>query len=71
MKRKTEERGSLDGHVQPESKKRALSSEEAAARFRDGLFDTAEQQKYTSEYAKSSPYVLQPLQWLQTDFLCI
>ncbi|KAJ6010118.1 hypothetical protein N7499_004478 [Penicillium canescens] len=57
MKRKTEERGSLDGHVQPESKKRALSSEEAATRFRDGLFDTAEQQKYTSEYAKSSPYL--------------
>lgn len=69
MKRKTEERGSLDGHVQPESKKRALSSEEAATRFRDGLFDTAEQQKYTSEYAKSSPYVLEPLQWLQADFL--
>jgi hypothetical protein len=69
MKRKTEERGSFDGHVQPESKKRALSSEEAATRFRDGLFDTAEQQKYTSEYAKSSPYVFEPLQWLQADFL--
>lgn len=41
----------------PESKKRALSSEEAAARFRDGLFDVAEQQKYTGEYAESSPYV--------------
>lgn len=57
MKRKTDARASLDGNSMPKSKKRALSSEEAAARFRDGLFDTAEQQKYTSEYAKSSPYV--------------
>ena len=47
----------MDGNAMPESKKRALSSEEAAARFRDGLFDVAEQQKYTGEYAKSSPYV--------------
>lgn len=57
MKRKTDTRASLDGNAMPQSKKRALSSEEAAARFRDGLFDTAEQQKYTGEYAKSSPYV--------------
>lgn len=57
MKRKTDTRGSLDGNAMPESKKRALSSEEAAARFRDGLFDVAEQQKYTGEYAGSSPYV--------------
>jgi len=57
MKRKTDTRGSLDGNAMPESKKRALSNEEAAARFRDGLFDIAEQQKYTTEYAKSSPYV--------------
>ncbi|KAJ5781269.1 hypothetical protein N7457_006429 [Penicillium paradoxum] len=64
MKRKTDTRASLDGHAQPQSKKRALSSEEAAARFRDGLFDTAEQQKYTNEYARSSPYlhgVIHPL----------
>ncbi|CAI7669189.1 unnamed protein product [Penicillium discolor] len=64
MKRKTDARASLDGNAMPQSKKRALSSEEAAARFRDGLFDTAEQQKYTSEYAKSSPYlhgVIHPL----------
>lgn len=47
----------MDGNAMPESKKRALSSEEAASRFRDGLFDVAEQQKYTGEYAKSSPYV--------------
>lgn len=58
MKRKTEERPSIEGNGLPQSKKRALSSEEAAARFRDGLFDPAEQQKYTDAYAKSSPYVL-------------
>ena len=58
MKRKTEERGSLDANGLPESKKRVLSSEEAATRFRDGLFDPAEQQKYTEAYAKSTPYVL-------------
>ncbi|CAG8069607.1 unnamed protein product [Penicillium salamii] len=54
----------MDGNAMPESKKRALSSEEAASRFRDGLFDVAEQQKYTGEYAKSSPYlhgVIHPL----------
>ncbi|KAJ5189959.1 Prolyl 4-hydroxylase alpha subunit [Penicillium cf. griseofulvum] len=64
MKRNTDTRASLDGNSMPQSKKRALSSEEAAARFRDGLFETAEQQKYTSEYAKSSPYlhgVIHPL----------
>ncbi|KAJ5091141.1 hypothetical protein NUU61_006011 [Penicillium alfredii] len=57
MKRKTDQRGSLDGNGLPESKKRALSSEEAVARFRDGLFDSAEQQKYTDSYAKSAPYL--------------
>lgn len=57
MKRKTEERGSLDANGLPESKKRALSSEEAVARFRDGLFDAAEEQQYTEAYAKSTPYV--------------
>jgi hypothetical protein len=55
----------------PESKKRALSSEEAAACFRDGLFDTAEQQKYTGEYAKSSPYVYgnDMFEWLSTNII--
>ncbi|KAJ5591986.1 Prolyl 3-4-dihydroxylase ofd1 [Penicillium hispanicum] len=57
MKRKTEERGSLDANGPPESKKRVLSSEEATARFRDGLFDAAEQQKYTDAYTKSTPYL--------------
>ncbi|KAJ5566601.1 hypothetical protein N7535_008239 [Penicillium sp. DV-2018c] len=64
MKRKTESRASMDGNAMPQSKKRALSSEEAAACFRDGLFDNAEQQKYTEQYAKSSPYlhgVIHPL----------
>ncbi|OQD70308.1 hypothetical protein PENDEC_c024G02848 [Penicillium decumbens] len=64
MKRTTEERPSIDGNGLPESKKRALSSEEAAARFRDGLFDPAEQKQYTDSYAKSSPYyhgVIHPL----------
>ena len=55
MKRKTETKEQANG--QPDYKKRALSSEEAAARFRDGLFDSAEQQKYTKEYAQSAPYV--------------
>lgn len=54
MKRKTESNGQANG--QP-GKKRALSSEEAATRFRDGLFDGAEQQRYTKEYAQSAPYV--------------
>ena len=57
MKRKTEERGSLDANGLPESKKRALSSEEAVARFREGLFDPAEEKKYTEAYARSTPYV--------------
>lgn len=61
MKRKTEERGSLDGNGLPGSKKRALSSEEAGARFRNGLFEAAEQMKYTDAYNKSSPYVFQSL----------
>jgi hypothetical protein len=58
MKRTTDERPSLDGNGLPESKKRALSSEEAGARFSDGLFDPAKQQKYTDAYATSSPYGL-------------
>jgi hypothetical protein len=57
MKRKTDQRGSLDGNALPDSKKRALSSEEAASRFRNGLFDPAEQKKYTDAYTTSSPYV--------------
>ncbi|PYH93914.1 oxidoreductase [Aspergillus ellipticus CBS 707.79] len=64
MKRKTNGRESLDGKGQPDTKKRALSSEEAASRFRDGLFQAAEQQKYTEQYAKSAPYkhgVIHPL----------
>lgn len=58
MKRTTDERPSLDGNGLPESKKRALSSEEAGARFSEGLFDPAKQQNYTDAYATSSPYGL-------------
>lgn len=58
MKRKTDDTSSTGANGLPESKKRALSSEEATARFRDGLFDSAEQQKYTDAYAKSTPYVI-------------
>ncbi|KAJ9394254.1 hypothetical protein DTO282F9_8821 [Paecilomyces variotii] len=55
MKRKTETRESLDANAQPE-KKRALSNETVKARFRDGLFDPAELEKYTKSYAESAPY---------------
>ncbi|KAL4952700.1 Oxoglutarate and iron-dependent oxygenase degradation C-term-domain-containing protein [Aspergillus filifer] len=64
MKRKTNGRDSVDGNGQPETKKRALSSEEVALRFRDGLFDPAVQQNYTKSYAQSQPYlhgVIHPL----------
>ena len=57
MKRKTG-RESQGANGQPDSKKRALSNEEAATRFRDGLFDSAELQKYTTAYAESKPYAL-------------
>ncbi|PYI09662.1 oxidoreductase [Aspergillus sclerotiicarbonarius CBS 121057] len=64
MKRKTDGRDSLGGKDQPETKKRALSSEEVAARFRDGLFEPSELQNYTEQYAQSAPYkhgVIHPL----------
>ncbi|KAL4942801.1 hypothetical protein BDV06DRAFT_235166 [Aspergillus oleicola] len=64
MKRKTNGRDSVDGNGQPETKKRALSSEEVALRFRDGLFDPSVQQNYTKAYAQSQPYlhgVIHPL----------
>ncbi|KAL3474826.1 Oxoglutarate and iron-dependent oxygenase degradation C-term-domain-containing protein [Aspergillus californicus] len=64
MKRKTDSRQSIDGNGQPDSKKRALSSEEVALRFRDGLFEPTEQQKYTKSYTHSEPYkhgVIHPL----------
>ncbi|KAG2420279.1 hypothetical protein HFD88_005080 [Aspergillus terreus] len=56
MKRKTASGEALNGNGQPDSKKRALSGEEAEARFRPGLFESAELQKYTKEYAQSAPY---------------
>ncbi|GIC85609.1 oxidative DNA demethylase [Aspergillus udagawae] len=64
MKRKTDTREALNGNGQPETKKRALSNEEVAGRFRDGLFEPSEQQNYTKAYAQSGPYkhgVIHPL----------
>lgn len=63
MKRKTDGEESRVANGQPESKKRALSSEEAAARFREGLFEPAELQKYTKQYAQSAPYVFRLFSW--------
>lgn len=57
MKRKTNSRESVDANGQPDTKKRALSSEEVALRFRDGLFEPSVQQNYTKAYAQSKPYV--------------
>lgn len=39
------------------SKKRAISDDEAHANFRRGLFDSSVLADYTSNYAKSQPYV--------------
>ncbi|EEP76524.1 conserved hypothetical protein [Uncinocarpus reesii 1704] len=47
-----------------EAKKRALSAEEATARFGEGLFETATLAKYKNAYAASEPYkhgVISPL----------
>ena len=55
MKRKTGSEESPAASGQPELKKRALSSEEAAARFHQGLFEPSKLQKYTKEYAQSGP----------------
>ncbi|RDW74581.1 oxidative DNA demethylase [Aspergillus mulundensis] len=64
MKRKTNSSDSAGGNGQPDTKKRALSSEEVALRFRDGLFEPSVQQDYTKSYAESQPYlhgVIHPL----------
>ncbi|KAI9037433.1 oxidative DNA demethylase [Aspergillus affinis] len=64
MKRKTDNKDPQGANGQPDSKKRALSSEEAVARFRDGLFEPSVQENYTKEYADSAPYkhgVIHPL----------
>jgi hypothetical protein len=50
MKRKNE------SSVQPKSKKRAISDDEAQKNFRKGLFDDAVLQNYTKYYAASQPY---------------
>ncbi|KAA8648367.1 hypothetical protein EYZ11_006795 [Aspergillus tanneri] len=56
MKRKTDGSESQAANGQPEMKKRALSSEEVAARFRDGLFEPSVQQDYAKKYVESAPY---------------
>lgn len=56
MKRKTISRESAEANGQPDSKRRALSSEEVALRFRDGLFEPSLQQEHTKSYAQSKPY---------------
>lgn len=61
MKRKTAGRDSLGGGSQPEAKKRALSKETVIERFREGLFEPAELEKYTKSYAESAPYVCQSM----------
>ncbi|EED13271.1 oxidoreductase, putative [Talaromyces stipitatus ATCC 10500] len=62
MKRKTEETHQSNGHH--EAKKRVVSGDAVISRFRDGLFDPAELEKYTKSYAASGPYkhgVISPL----------
>lgn len=53
MKRKTSGTQEPNGHH--EAKKRALSDDAVAARFREGLFDPAELDRYTKSYATSGP----------------
>ncbi len=55
MKRKAEAEAESEGEIRP--KKRVLSDEEVRASFRPHLFENAELQKYTEEYANSQPYV--------------
>jgi hypothetical protein len=53
MKRKTEETHQSNG--QNGAKKRVLSDNAVISRFREGLFDSAELEKYTKSYAVSGP----------------
>ncbi|KAK4187981.1 putative PKHD-type hydroxylase [Podospora australis] len=55
MKRKADTAG--DGKKSAKKRtKNTLSAEDAQTRFRKGLFDKKVLEKYTSQYAKSSPY---------------
>ncbi|KAG7292107.1 hypothetical protein NEMBOFW57_002140 [Staphylotrichum longicolle] len=49
--------------------KNTLSAEDAQARFRKGLFDKAVLNKYTSQYASSTPYKHSVIQGLVADDL--
>lgn len=53
MKRKTED--STHSNGRPEPKKRALTDATIKSRFREGLFEPAEVEKYTKSYANSGP----------------
>lgn len=53
MKRKTEDRNHANGL--PGAKKRALTNDMVIARFREGLFEPAELDKYKKSYANSGP----------------
>ncbi|ROW01444.1 hypothetical protein VPNG_07562 [Cytospora leucostoma] len=55
MKRKAETQAQPK-KAQAKRSKASLSDDEAKARFRNGLFDKSVLNKYTSDYAKSSPY---------------
>ncbi|KAL1964809.1 hypothetical protein VTN77DRAFT_6311 [Rasamsonia byssochlamydoides] len=56
MKRKTDSIDSNHANGLPGAKKRALTNEAVIARFREGLFEPAELEKYTKKYANSAPY---------------
>lgn len=55
MKRKTDDTNHSNG-IQI-AKKRILTEDTVLSRFRDGLFEPAELEKYTKSYANSTPYV--------------
>ncbi|KAH7369054.1 Oxoglutarate and iron-dependent oxygenase degradation C-term-domain-containing protein [Plectosphaerella cucumerina] len=55
MKRKAESHSSKKQSLKKRSKK-ALSADDAKARFRDGLFDKKVLNDYTTQYAESDPY---------------
>ncbi|KAL1955909.1 hypothetical protein VTO42DRAFT_7982 [Malbranchea cinnamomea] len=65
MKRKTDsELEAVKANGEPDTKKRALSDETIAGRFRDGLLTREVLEQYKQAYAKSAPYkhgVISPL----------
>lgn len=56
MKRKTQKDDDpTNGNGAPDTKRRVLSDEVVAGRFREGLFEPSELEKYTKNYAGSAP----------------